>query len=60
MKFKAGDRVKHINHPFLSAGSIKTVMPDFGYIVKLDEKAPNEYAWDTDEVLAFPSYIEAE
>ena len=60
MKFKIGDRVKHIDHPFLSAGSIKAVIQGFGYIVKLDEKAPNEYAWDTDEVLAFSEYIEAE
>ncbi len=63
MKFKIGDRVKHIDHPFLSHGHIIKVVNNFGYVVyvvKLDEKAPNEYAYNTDEVLAFSSDIEEE
>jgi len=67
MKFKIGDRVKHIDHPFLSAGAVTGVLggkvnspSGLMYLVKLDEKAPNEYAWDTDEVLAFSEYLEAE
>jgi len=44
--------------PILSDGYVKKVIKGFGYIIKLDEKAPNEYAWETDEVLAFPSDIE--
>jgi hypothetical protein len=30
------------------------------YIIKTDEKAPNEYAWNTDELIAWPSDIELE
>lgn len=53
---KAGQRVKFIDKPFLSDGCVKKVVRSFGskyYIIKLDEKAPNEYAWETDEVLSF-------
>jgi hypothetical protein len=51
------------NHPYLSDGNVKTVHEGFGgcnvgYVIKLDEKAPNEYAYDTDEVLMFPCDIE--
>ena len=46
------DRVKILNHPFLSDGYIKDIIEGC-YIIKLDEKAPNEYAYETDEVLMF-------
>ena len=48
-----GDRVEIIEHSFLSDGFI---LKDWGvgmFTIKLDEKAPNEYAWETDEVLMF-------
>lgn len=57
-----GDRVTMPEHPFLSDGVIiKVVSSMLGgklYIVKLDEKAPNNYAYETDEVLMFPKDIE--
>ena len=56
---KVGDRVK-TKHDFLSNGEIIRKIPNVGFIVKLDEKAPNEYSWETDEVLMFPSYLELE
>lgn len=31
----------------------------FAYTVKLDKKAPNEYAYNTDEILQFPNDVEA-
>lgn len=52
-----GDRVKILNHDFLSDGFIKDVIEGC-YIIKLDEKAPNEYAWDTDEALMFGINLE--
>jgi len=55
---KQGDRVRFLDKPFLSDGYIIKVVPSFGYIVKLDKKAPNEYAWETDEVLSFGNDIE--
>jgi len=55
---KLGTRVRYLDHPFLSDGYVKQVIKGMGYIIKLDEKAPNEYAWDTDEVLAFREWIE--
>lgn len=55
---KRETHVRYIDHPFLSEGYVKQVIKDFGYIIKLDKKAPNEYAWDADEVLAFPNDIE--
>jgi len=54
---EVGDRVK-TKHDFLSNGNIITVHEGFGYIVKLDEKAPNEYAWETDELLMFEEDLE--
>jgi hypothetical protein len=64
MTFKVGDRVKFKEKDFLSNGSIKKVVAGHfsasAYIVKLDKKAPNEYAWDTDEVLAWPNDLEKE
>jgi hypothetical protein len=55
---KLGTRVRYLDHPFLSDGYVKKVIKDFGYLIKLDKKAPNEYAWETDELLSFPSDIE--
>ena len=64
MTFKVGDRVKFKDKDFLSNGAIKKVVAGqfsaAAYIVKLDKKAPNEYAWDTDEVLAWPNDLEKE
>jgi len=60
MKYKVGDRVTFPDMPFLSDGYVMGVFPNFGYAIKLDKKAPNEYAWDTDEILAFPNDIELE
>ena len=54
---KEGDRVK-TKLEFLSDGFIKRVVPGIGFVIKLDEKAPNAYAYDTDEVLLFSSGIE--
>ena len=56
-ELKVGDRVSH-RHNFLSDGKVIKVVKYFGYVVKLDEKAPNEYAWETDEILCFPNDIE--
>lgn len=64
MTFKVGGRVKFKEKDFLSNGSIKKVCNGVfwskAYIVKLDRKAPNEYAWNTDEVLAWPNDLEKE
>lgn len=63
-RFKKYQRVKFKDKDFLSNGYIKKVVgggADFiAYIVKLDEKAPNEYAYETDEVMAFADDIEEE
>jgi hypothetical protein len=63
-KFKVGDRVKWKDKPFLSNGFVlKDVESIFGavaYIIKTDELAPNEYAWNTDELLAWGDDIEKE
>ena len=52
MDVKVGDRVTLPNHSFLSDGE---VIKECGIasVVKLDEYAPNEYAYNTDEVLIF-------
>ena len=60
---KIGDRVKFTDKPFLSDGYIKEINAGITkdvriYIIKLDEKAPNEYAYETDEVLSFGHDIE--
>ena len=60
MKIK--DRVRFTDKPFLSEGYILKIH-DFGvvgvvYIIKLDEKAPDGYAWDTDEVVSFGGDLE--
>ena len=49
---KINDRVKILNHDFLSNGFIKDIIENC-YIIKLDKKAPNQYAYETDEVLMF-------
>lgn len=62
-QFKVGDRVKWADKAFLTNGKVIKVVNYFGnvaYIVKTDQKAPNEYAWETDELLAFPTDIEPE
>ncbi len=63
-EFKINDRVKWKDKPFLSNGCVlKVVTSPFGghyYIIKTDEKAPNEYAYNTDELLAWPNDIEKE
>ena len=60
-KFKVGDRVTMPSLEFLSAGSIIRILKGMNaVIVKLDEKAPNEYAWETDEVLMWMVDIEEE
>lgn len=54
--YKVGQRIKWLDKDFLSDGYIKKIIPSHGihvYIIKLDSKAPNAYAWDTDEVLSF-------
>lgn len=58
---KVNDRVRFTDKPFLSDGYIKKVHNSFGaiiYEIKLDEYAPNEYAWNTDEVISFGDDIE--
>lgn len=60
-KFKIGDRVCIPSLDFLSNGEIiKTHRAMNAAIVKLDEKAPNEYAWETDEVLMWLVDLELE
>jgi hypothetical protein len=63
-KFKVGDRVKFKEKDFLSNGVVKQVLKGGAnfraYIVKLDKKAPNEYAWNTDEVLELGADLELE
>lgn len=62
MKLKLNQRICFTDKPFLSDGYIlEIVNSGFGskyYIIKLDKKAPNEYAWETDEVLSFGNDIE--
>jgi hypothetical protein len=63
-KFKVGDRVKWKDKDFLSNGYVLKVMNSglggLLYIIKTDEKAPNEYAWNTDNLIAWPNDIELE
>lgn len=56
---KPGDRVK-TKHKFLSDGEITREIPGVGYMVRLDEKAPNEYAHNTSDILLFPEDLEIE
>tara|TARA_R110002096_G_C14476946_1_gene713518 strand:- start:153 stop:353 length:201 start_codon:yes stop_codon:yes gene_type:complete len=53
MRIGIGDRVELHNHSFLSDGHILQILGVDMFIVKLDKKAPNEYAWETDEVVMF-------
>ena len=55
------DRVRFTDKPFLSDGYIKKIITNLGhpfFIIKLDRKAPNEYAFETDEVVSFGGDIE--
>lgn len=55
-KPKINSRIQWLDKDFLSGGYIKKIIPSYGnpiYIIKLDKKAPNEYAYNTDEVLSF-------
>lgn len=57
--FKTGDRIKFKNKTFLSNGTIIEtihIFDEVSYLIKLDEKAPNEYVWNTDEILELDSY----
>lgn len=61
VKFKVGDRVSIPSMDFLSNGEIiKLHRAAKAAIVKLDEKAPNEYAYNTDEVLMWLVDLELE
>jgi hypothetical protein len=61
---KVGDRVTLPKFEFLSDGVIARVIksplhPDaFGYEITLDDKAPNEYAYNAYDVFMFPSDVE--
>jgi len=60
---KVNQRVTLPNHDFLSNGYILRILPDDGitfYVIKLDVKAPNTYAWETDEVLMLQEDIKLE
>ena len=57
-KFKLNQRVRFTDKPFLSDGRIIKIVKGLGYTIKLDKKATNEYAWDTDEVVSFGDDIE--
>jgi len=57
-EFELYQRVRFTDKPFLSDGYILKIVKGLGYTIKLDKKAPNEYAWDTDEVLSFGDDIE--
>lgn len=57
MEFKIKDRVTFPDIDFLSEGYILKIIPHLGYIVKLDKKAPNTYAYETDEILVFADMI---
>jgi hypothetical protein len=60
-KLKVGTRVHIRDHDFLSDGYVKEVIGSSlatAYIIKLDEKAPNTYAWETDEVFMYPEHLE--
>lgn len=56
-KLKVKQRVSIPNHSFLSEGYVLRILDGFGYIIKLDKKAPNTYAWDTDEIFMFPDDV---
>lgn len=58
-KISCGDRVRLPKYDFLSDGRIIKEAPyGIGYVVRLDEYAPNEYAYNTNEVLMFAEDIE--
>ena len=59
---KLGQRVTFPEMPFLSDGVVIERIGDckglIGYTVKLDRKAPNEYAYETDTIFVFPDDLE--
>jgi hypothetical protein len=61
---KVGDSVTMPKFEFLSDGVIAEVVtyqfhPDVvGYVITLDDKAPNEYAYNTHTVFMFPIDVE--
>lgn len=61
-EFKKGDRVRFTDKPFLSAGTIQEIVNNAPFsdtlVIKLDEKAPNTYAWETDELISFGDDLE--
>ena len=57
-EFKLYQRIRFTDKPFLRDGYILKIVKGLGYTIKLDKKAPNEYAWETDEVLSFGDDIE--
>lgn len=58
MPVTVGDRVKFKDKLFLSDGFVKEIHSSDLLIIKLDKKAPNEYAYDTDEVISFGNDVE--
>ena len=55
---KINDRVAIKDHDFLSDGYVLEAWEGINAcIIKLDEKAPNSYAWETDEVLMFNRHL---
>lgn len=58
-KLKVNQRVTLPNHPFLSDRYVMKYLDGFGYWIKLDKKAPNTYAFNTDEILMFPEDVVA-
>lgn len=59
IKLKVNQRVTLPNHPFLSDGYVMKYLDGFGYWIKLDKKAPNTYAFNTDEIVMFPEDVVA-
>ena len=61
-KISVGSRVTFPDKPFLPDGYVKRhvhgLAGEFiGYFVKLDRKAPNQYAYNTDELFEFPAHV---
>jgi hypothetical protein len=61
-KISLGARVTFHKKPFLPDGYIKKHVYGLtgelvGYFVKLDKKAPNQYAYNTDEIFEFPAHV---
>ena len=55
---EVNDRVTIKDHDFLSDGYVLEVLKSINAcIIKLDEKAPKEYSWITDEILIFNNHL---